>query len=100
MDLICVAQRGHEYRGESAHFIPSTTPGKTNCLTTVAKDNLIAEMKDKQIIQVNPSSESNGKQPYQQNRVYDANGKSPALMSGHAQSSINTLMGGGIGLQL
>ena len=43
MDLICVAQRGHEYRGEPAHFIPSTQPGKTNCLTTVAKDNLILQ---------------------------------------------------------
>lgn len=43
MDLICVAQRGHEYRGEPAHFIPATEPGKTNCLTTVAKDNLILQ---------------------------------------------------------
>lgn len=43
MDLICVAQRGHEYRGEAAHFIPATQPGKTNCLTTVAKDNLILQ---------------------------------------------------------
>lgn len=43
MDLICIAQRGHEYRGEPAHFIPSTQPGKTNCLTTVAKDNLILQ---------------------------------------------------------
>ncbi len=43
MNLICVAQRGHEYRGEPAHFIPSTQPGKTNCLTTVAKDNLILQ---------------------------------------------------------
>jgi DNA (cytosine-5)-methyltransferase 3A len=43
MDLICVAQRGHEYRGEPSHLIPSTEPGKTNCLTTVAKDNLILQ---------------------------------------------------------
>lgn len=79
-------------------------PGKTNCLTTVAKDNLILQrprgrkdftvyedktptitayawqennllMKTKQL---NPSKESNnGQQPYQQNRIYDINLKSP-----------------------
>jgi len=47
--------------------------GKTNCLTTVQKDNLV--------MQLNPSTESNGCQPFQQNRVYDINGISPALMS-------------------
>lgn len=47
--------------------------GKTNCLTSVQKDNLV--------MQLNPSTESNGCQPYQQNRVYDANGISPALMA-------------------
>lgn len=45
--------------------------GKTNCLTSVQKDNLI--------IQLNPSKESGGKQPYQPNRVYDTNGISPTL---------------------
>jgi site-specific DNA-cytosine methylase len=45
--------------------------GKTNCLTSVQKDNLV--------IQLNPSKESGGKQPYQQNRVYDVDGISPAL---------------------
>ena len=33
------------------------------------------------VIQVNPSKESNGKQPYQQNRVYHTDGKNPCLMS-------------------
>jgi DNA (cytosine-5)-methyltransferase 3A len=33
------------------------------------------------IIQLNPSTESNGKQPYQQNRVYSVEGKSPAHMA-------------------
>ena len=46
--------------------------GKTNCLTSVQKDNLV--------MQLNQSKESFGKQPYQQNRVYDPNGISPALM--------------------
>jgi DNA (cytosine-5)-methyltransferase 3A len=45
--------------------------GKTNCLTSVAKDNLI--------LQINPSKESGGNQPYQQNRIYDINGQMPAL---------------------
>lgn len=42
-DLICVAQRGRSYRGEPQHFEESPNPGKTNCLTTVAKDNLIMQ---------------------------------------------------------
>ncbi len=53
--------------------------GKTNCLTSVQKDNLV--------MQLNPSTESGGVQPYQQNRVYDIDGKSPALM---AQMSCGT----------
>jgi DNA (cytosine-5)-methyltransferase 3A len=47
--------------------------GKTNCLTSVQKDNLV--------LQLNPSVESNGIQPYQQNRVYDVNGICPALLA-------------------
>ncbi len=47
--------------------------GKTNCLTSVQKDNLV--------MQLNPSKESGGKQPYQGNRVYDSNGIYPALMT-------------------
>jgi DNA-cytosine methyltransferase len=47
--------------------------GKTNCLTSVQKDNLV--------MQLNPSTESGGKQPYQQNRVYDVNGIFPALQT-------------------
>ncbi len=47
--------------------------GKTNCLTTVQKDNYV--------VQLNPSTESGGKQLYQQNRVYATEGKSPALMA-------------------
>jgi len=37
--------------------------------------------KDKKVIQLNPSQESQGTQPYQQNRIYDTNGISPALLS-------------------
>lgn len=50
--------------------------GKTNCLTSVQKDNLV--------MQINPSKESGGKQPYQQNRVYDTDGISPALCANKA----------------
>lgn len=53
--------------------------GKTNCLTSVQKDDLV--------MQLNQSTESNGCQPYQQNRVYDIDGISPALM---AQMSCGT----------
>jgi DNA (cytosine-5)-methyltransferase 3A len=55
------------------------TDGKTNTLTSVQKDNLV--------MQLNPSTESNGCQPYQQNRIYDTDGISPALM---AQMSCGT----------
>lgn len=53
--------------------------GKTNCLTSVQKDNLV--------MQLNGSTESGGVQPYQQNRVYDPNGISPSLL---AQMSCGT----------
>ena len=33
------------------------------------------------VMQLNPSTESNGCQPYQQNRIYDTEGISPALMA-------------------
>lgn len=46
---------------------------KTNCLTSVQKDNLV--------MQLNPSKESGGKQPYQQNGIYDPDGIMPALMT-------------------
>lgn len=81
-DLICVASRGRNPENPKSreaglhteqHLEPRTD-GKTNCLTSVKKDNLV--------MQVNPSTESGGKQPYQQNRVYDANGISPALCAG------------------
>lgn len=121
-DLVCVAQRGHEYRGEPAHFIPCTTEGKTNSITTVQKDNLILQrphgknngavyadkaptltsnswqqnnhVTDGRIRQLNPSRESGGTQPYQQNRVYDPEGQAPALMNGHGGQTINALVGG------
>ena len=51
--------------------------GKTNCLTSVQKDNLVREVK-----QISTNNKSNGgTQPYQQDRIYDVNGISPALQS-------------------
>ena len=52
--------------------------GKTNCLTTVQKDNMIMERKS---IQLNHSDREFGNQPRQQNRVYDEEGISPAVMA-------------------
>lgn len=79
MDLICVAMRGRNPDNPSDRTTGSPTEqrlepnlsGKTNCLTSVQKDNLV--------LQINPSKESGGVQPYQQNRVYDPNGISPCL---------------------
>jgi DNA (cytosine-5)-methyltransferase 3A len=84
IDLICVAMRGRNQDDPSDRTAGSTTQqrlelnlnGKTNCLTSVQKDNLV--------MQINPSTESGGKQPYQQNRVYDSDGISPALCANKA----------------
>ena len=90
-EYICVASRGWNTApdgGIEQHLEPCPIPGKTNCLTTVTKDNLILTntiatvQKDNLIIQLNPSKESHGAQPYQQNRVYHPDGKTPALMQG------------------
>ena len=118
-EVVCVAHRGHEYRGEPAHLIPCQTEGKTNSITTVQKDNLILQRQhgrnngsvysDKAptltsnsyqnnnhvisstVKQLNPSRESNGRQPYQQNRVYDTEGPAPALMVGVGGRTIKIL---------
>ena len=58
-------------KGKSKQEIELRSYDKTNCLTTVGKDNLV--------IQLNKSKESGGKQPYQHNRVYSIDGKSPNL---------------------
>jgi DNA (cytosine-5)-methyltransferase 1 len=72
-----VAMRG---RGENnQQQLEARNDYKTNCLTSVQKDNLV--------MQLNPSTESNGCQPYQQNRIYNTDGISPALM---AQMSCGT----------
>lgn len=103
---------------ESRHNMTELEPrtdGKTNTITTVQKDNLILQLPHgynpggiksgkalslttsswehnnllatREVVQLNPDTESGGKQPYQQNRVYSADGISPALCSeraGHA----------------
>lgn len=106
MDLICVAMRGRE--DGLQHLEPQTT-GKTNCLTSVQKDNLIIQRSrgnnkgglfegktptlsacaweqnnllcKREVIQLNPATDSGGIQPYQQDRIYDVNGISPALLA-------------------
>ena len=52
-------------------------PKKAGTLTGGGKSGGLHS--DMTIIQINPSTESNGRQPYQQNRVYDERGVSPAL---------------------
>ena len=64
---------------ETEQHLEPRFDGKTNCITSVQKDNLV--------MQLNPSTESGGVQPYQQNRIYDIDGISPALM---AQMSCRT----------
>lgn len=110
MDKICMASRGRQTGRDGTetaqHLEACPVEGKTNCLTTVAKDNLILQRARgknagtlyadksptvtsnawqennlimKQAKQLNPSGESNnGQQPFQQNRVYDIAHKAPA----------------------
>jgi DNA (cytosine-5)-methyltransferase 3A len=54
-----------------------TIMGSGGNLNDKAGQYLIVEMRE--VIQLNPSTESGGKQPYMQNRVYDINGINPAL---------------------
>jgi len=46
---------------------------------------------DMTVIQINPSTESNGRQPYQQNRVFDENGISPSLTRHNSNYAINRM---------
>jgi DNA-cytosine methyltransferase len=73
-------KNGKDYTPFQAKEITGIDYDKMNTLTTaINKDNLV--------MQLNPSTESNGCQPYQQNRIYDTDGISPALM---AQMSCGT----------
>lgn len=80
-DLVCVAQRDRTYKGEPQHLEIAPNSDKTNCLTTVAKDNMI--------MQLNPSRESGDTLSHQQNRIYSTKGKSPALCHEHAGFTFN-----------
>jgi site-specific DNA-cytosine methylase len=67
-------KNGKDYTPFQAKEITGIDYDKMNTLTTaINKDNLV--------MQLNPSTESNGCQPYQQNRIYDTDGISPALMA-------------------
>lgn len=143
-DYVCVAMRGREdacltpkrteygksirkdyeagkideKRGNIQQLEPRSD-GKTNCITSVQKDNLILQrsrgnntggvfssksptlsaclweqnnlLSQKEVIQLNPSTDSGGTQPYQQDRVYSKNGISPALCVGHGAMSPNII---------
>jgi DNA (cytosine-5)-methyltransferase 1 len=54
-------------------------------------------VKKNEVIQLNPSTESQGVQPYQQNRVYDANGISPCLDQGAGRWSIKPALNSELG---
>jgi DNA (cytosine-5)-methyltransferase 3A len=72
---------------------PTDGNKKANCLRANAAlcptDNTII-VKEKQVVQLNPSKESGGRQPYQQNRVYDLLGIAPALCANKSDLIINT----------
>lgn len=46
---------------------------------------------DMTVIQINPSTESNGRQPYQQNRIFDEKGISPALTRHNSNYAISRM---------
>lgn len=72
MDIILQRPRG---KNNGAAYA-----GKSPTLTANAweQNNILRR---RTVVQLNPSTESNGRQPYQQNRVYSADGISPALCS-------------------
>lgn len=80
-NFVCVAMHGRNPENpndrtagtKKQQTIEAKTDGKTNCLTSVQKDNLV--------LQLNTSKESGGVQPYQQNRVYHSSAKMVALNS-------------------
>ena len=77
-DPVCVAQRGrYDESGKVYQHYEAQPTGKTNNLTTVSKDNLIAKP-----ICVNSKSGRTGVEglhPSRQDRVYDTAGKMPAV---------------------
>lgn len=78
IDACCVAQRGR-YIGEGgkvAQHFEARTDGKTNTLTTVEKDNLIAEPIRIGTIENDAKSQTFDSQQY---RVYSPDGKSVTL---------------------
>jgi len=90
MDLICVSMVGRktDENGIRKDYDPNikavqrlepNLSGKTNCLTSVQKDNLV--------MQLNQQSEY-GNQPRQQNRVYSVQGISPCLVSDGRSPSV------------
>lgn len=129
IDNICIASKGRRRPDGilEQHLEPCPEIGKTNCLTTVAKDNLILQRprgknpggiftdkaptltqtaweqnnlvveNENLIIQLNPSKESHNTQPYQQNRVYHPDGKTPALMQGTGGRTLKVLTEAGGG---
>lgn len=104
-DLVCVSMVGRKIGddGRRKDYDKSIKAeqrleGKTNCLTSVSKDNLILQRgrgfnkggiykgktptlssssweQNNLMIQLNTSTESGGKQPYQHNRIYSDEGK-------------------------
>lgn len=113
MDLICVAMRGRNPDNPSSRqagiktvqMLEPAEEGKTNCLTSVAKDNLILT----NIHLQNNLTDANGKCAWangmsivrvdgnksssQPNRVYSDRGKSPNIGSAHFSNTINITNG-------
>lgn len=85
VEIQCVAMRGRDTGAKIEQQIEPRNDGKTNCLTSVQKDNLV--------MQINPSKESGGKQPFQHNRVYDTDGISPCLSTDSRPPAIEVKSG-------
>lgn len=67
--------------------------GKTNCLTSVQKDNYV--VCHNSMPRSSKTGKGGGKQPYQHNRVYDVNGISPCLNTDARSPSIEVEVVGG-----
>lgn len=99
--LAYLTTRKANYNGGKVNYKTATDQAScitSNCHKLDISDNIFVDVNRKartllaagksgglhsgmDVIQINPSTESNGTQPYQQNRIYDSIGKSPALLS-------------------
>ena len=84
VEIVAMRGRPNKEGGYTPKF-ETNNSGKSNCLTTCQKENLLKQsnaVEVREVKQLSTNNKSNGgTQPYQQDRIYDVNGISPALQA-------------------